>query len=103
MTCINVNRDSTQLRTGTGGPPARISLGSAPLDFDLAGQLDGSGTGGIDGASGPLHLVIWCARRPQFVGRHPFGDTVGEPFSDRYRLSIGIGEGLDHGFDAVGG
>jgi hypothetical protein len=32
-----------------------------------------------------------------------FGDTVGEPFSDCYRLSIGIGEGLDDGFDAVEG
>jgi hypothetical protein len=38
---------------------------------------------------------------PDFVGRHPFGDTVGEPFSDRDRLSIGIGEALDDGFDAV--
>jgi hypothetical protein len=71
--------------------------------FDLAGQLDGSGTGGLDGVSGTLHLVICCARRPRFVGRHPFGDTVGEPFSDRYRLSIEIGEGLNDGFDAVEG
>jgi hypothetical protein len=38
-----------------------------------------------------------------FVRRHAFGDTVGEPFSGRYRLSIVIGEGLDDGFDAVEG
>jgi hypothetical protein len=34
---------------------------------------------------------------PDFISWHPFGDTVGEPFSDPYGVSIGIGEGLDDG------
>ena len=32
---------------------------------------------------------------------HVLGDAGAEPFSDRRRLLIPIGEGLDDGFDAV--
>jgi hypothetical protein len=63
--------------------------------FDLVGQLDGRGNGGLEGASGPLHSpLLRTIRRAA-----SFCDIVSEPFSDRYRLSIG--EGLDNGFDPV--
>jgi hypothetical protein len=68
--------------------------------FDLVGQSAAAATAALRAL---LASFNWPLLRmtTRFRGRHPFGDTVGQPFSDRYRLSIGIGEGLDDGFDAV--
>jgi hypothetical protein len=79
----------------------RSGRDAAHGSFDLFGQFDGSGNGDLDGALARFNSPFVARDDADFVGRQPFGDTVGEPFSDRYRLSIGIGEGLDDGFDAI--
>jgi hypothetical protein len=68
--------------------------------FDLVGQLDGSG---LDATSGAFNCPSPRTKTPISSGSIASAIISANHSHECHRFSIGIGEGLDDGFDAVEG
>jgi hypothetical protein len=93
--------DSDGPKFQTDGEVHRADRDATRGRFYLVGQLDEGAVGCLNGGSGTLQLAIGTHENTDFLGRHAFGDTIGDPFSDSCGRSIGVGEGLDDAVDAI--
>jgi hypothetical protein len=100
---------SSRAITATAGVPnvwpgASLPIGMRPtVVFDLVGQSAAAAMTTLTGLLPRFNSPFVAVGALDSSGGPPSAIQSAERFSDRYRLSIGIGEGLDNRFDAVEG